>query len=49
MYEEPTSGPGAWVHNRLVDAVGARRLAETLDRLRRYVEGHATVRGADVS
>jgi uncharacterized protein YndB with AHSA1/START domain len=49
MYEEPTAGPGAWVHNRLVDAVGARRLAETLDRLRRCVEGHATARGTGVS
>ena len=49
MYEEPTSGPGAWVHNRLVDAVGARRLTETLDRLRRYVEGHASRRGAGLS
>lgn len=41
MFEEPTSGPGAWLHNRLVDAVGARRLEETLDRLRRLVEGRA--------
>ena len=40
MAEEPTSGPGAWVHNRLVDMVGAKRLDETLDRLRRLVEGH---------
>jgi uncharacterized protein YndB with AHSA1/START domain len=40
MYEEPTSGPGAWVHNRAIDAIGARRLTETLDRLRRLVEGY---------
>jgi hypothetical protein len=39
MYEEPTSGPGAWVNNRVVDAVGARRLAETLDRLGRIAAG----------
>jgi uncharacterized protein YndB with AHSA1/START domain len=39
MYEEPTSGPGAWVHNKLIDAVGAKRLVETLERLRRIVEG----------
>jgi uncharacterized protein YndB with AHSA1/START domain len=47
MYEEPTSGPGAWVHNRLMDLVGAKRLAETLDRLRRLVEGHAGRRTPD--
>ena len=40
MAEEPTAGPGAWVNNRLVEAVGAKRLTETLDRLRRLVEGH---------
>lgn len=40
MYEEPTSGPGAWVNNRVVEAVGAKRLEESLDRLRRLVEGH---------
>ncbi len=40
MDEVPTSGPGAWLHNRLLDRVGALRLAETLDRLRRLVEGH---------
>ena len=42
MYEEPTSGPGAWVNNRLVDALGAKRLREALDRLRRLVEGQHT-------
>ena len=40
MAEEPVSGPGAWVHNRFVDLVGAKRVEETLDRLRRLVEGH---------
>ena len=41
MYEEPTSGPGAWIHNRVVDMVGTKRLEETLDRLRRLVERSA--------
>jgi uncharacterized protein YndB with AHSA1/START domain len=41
MYEEPTSGPGAWVNNKLIDAVGAKRLTEALDRLRRLVEGQS--------
>jgi len=40
MSERPTQGPGAWVHNPLLDAFLARRLDETLDRLRRLVEGH---------
>jgi uncharacterized protein YndB with AHSA1/START domain len=40
MTEEPTHGPGAWLNNRVVDAIGAKRLEETLDRLRRLVEGH---------
>lgn len=44
MYEEPTSGPGAWVHNRVVDVIGAKRLEEALDRLRRLVEGHHVAR-----
>lgn len=39
MTEEPTSGPGAWVNNPVLDAVGAARLRETLDRLRRLIEG----------
>ena len=38
MYEEPTVGPGAWLNNPLVDAVGKKRLEETLERLRRLVE-----------
>jgi hypothetical protein len=38
MYEEPTSGPGVWINNRVVDAIGKKRLEETLDRLRRLVE-----------
>jgi hypothetical protein len=41
MYEEPTSGPGAWINNRVVDAIGKQRLGETLDRLRRLVERSA--------
>ncbi len=41
MYEEPTSGPGAWLQNPVVDKVGEWRLVEALDRLRRLVEGHA--------
>ena len=44
MYEEPTSGPGAWVHNRVIDVIGAKRLEEALDRLRRLVEGDHGVR-----
>ena len=42
MYEEPTVGPGAWLNNPLVDAVGKKRLGETLDRLRRLVERSGT-------
>ncbi|HEX7187973.1 MAG TPA: SRPBCC family protein [Actinomycetes bacterium] len=41
MYEEPTAGPGAWVHNPVLDAVGRKRLDETLSRLRSLVEGRA--------
>lgn len=41
MYEEPTSGPGAWLNNPVLDAVGRKRLEETLDRLRRLVERSA--------
>lgn len=40
MLEEPTHGPGAWVHNPVLDMVLTRRLDECLDRLRRLVEGH---------
>ena len=40
MVETPTSGPGAWVNNKVFEAVLAKRLEETLDRLRRLVEGH---------
>ena len=40
FYEEPMSGPGAWVHNKVLDAILRRRLEETLDRLVRLVEGH---------
>ncbi|MGZ4597896.1 MAG: SRPBCC family protein [Actinomycetes bacterium] len=38
--EEPVSGPGAWLQNPLVDAVGKRRLDEMVQRLTRLVEGH---------
>ena len=41
MFEEPTAGPGAWLNNPLVDAVGKKRLEETLARLRQLVEGSA--------
>lgn len=40
MLEQPTHGPGAWVHNPLLDVVLTRRMDECLDRLRRLVEGH---------
>jgi len=40
MSEEPTHGPGAWVHNPVLDMVLARRMDECLDRLKRLVEGH---------
>ena len=39
MYEEPTSGPGAWLNNKVIDLIGERRLVEALDRLRKLVEG----------
>ncbi len=42
MYEEPTVGPGAWLNNPLVEAVGKKRLEETLERLRRLVERSRT-------
>ena len=35
MAEEPTHGPGAWVHNPVLDMVLSRRMDECLDRLRR--------------
>jgi uncharacterized protein YndB with AHSA1/START domain len=48
--EEPESGPGAWLNNRVVDAVGKLRLDEMLQRLTRLVEGHyRDGRAADVS
>ena len=42
LFEEPTVGPGAWLNNPLVDAVGKKRLEETLERLRRLVERSRT-------
>jgi uncharacterized protein YndB with AHSA1/START domain len=48
MVEEPTHGPGAWVHNRLLDRVLIRRMDECLDRLRRLAEGrHAARAGVE--
>ena len=38
MAERPVSGPGRWVHNRVADAVLARRNTEALTRLRCLVE-----------
>lgn len=46
MTEEPTSGPGAWLHNPVLEAVLVRRVAESLDRLRRPVEGRRRDGGA---
>ena len=43
MYEEPTSGPGAWVNNPVIDKIGEHRLREALDRLRRLVERRVLV------
>ncbi len=39
MQEDPTSGPGAWISNPLVDRIGKLRLDETLHRLALLVEG----------
>jgi uncharacterized protein YndB with AHSA1/START domain len=41
LTEEPTRGPGAWLNNRALEAVGDRRLAETLDRLGSIAQGRA--------
>jgi hypothetical protein len=50
IMEEPVSGPGAWLQNPVVDAVGAKRLEEMLTRLSRLVEGHHRDRqSADLS
>jgi uncharacterized protein YndB with AHSA1/START domain len=50
LEEEPTAGPGRWVNNRLVDAVGRHRLEEMLARLAPIVEGrHGTEPGPAVS
>ena len=38
MVEMPSRGPARWLHNKVLDAVLARRLDETLDRLRRLAE-----------
>ncbi len=39
MSETPTAGPGAWVNNRLLEAVAHRRLDEVLGRLGKLAEG----------
>jgi uncharacterized protein YndB with AHSA1/START domain len=44
LVEEPTAGPGAWVQNRWVDAVGRRRLDEMLARLGGVVQGRYRAR-----
>lgn len=41
LFETPTKGPGAWLNNRLAEAVLRKRLAEMLDRLTRICEGRA--------
>jgi hypothetical protein len=38
MVEMPSRGPARWLHNKVLDAVLARRLDATLDRLRRLAE-----------
>ena len=40
LHEQPTHGPGALLHNRVLDKLVDKRNEETLDRLRRLVEGH---------
>jgi uncharacterized protein YndB with AHSA1/START domain len=39
MHETPVAGPGKWLHNRLTDAVLARRNTESLARLTALAEG----------
>lgn len=39
--EQPTSGPGAWVHSWVTEQVLRRRLQEMLSRLRTVVEGRS--------
>jgi Polyketide cyclase / dehydrase and lipid transport len=39
MREEPVSGPGAWLHNPVLDQVGRWRLTEMLARFTQLVEG----------
>lgn len=39
LHEEPSSGPGRWVNNRVLEAIGARRLTEMLQRLAPLIEG----------
>lgn len=41
LFETPTKGPGAWVHNPLLEAMLHKRLTEMLDRLTRICEGRA--------
>lgn len=42
MVEEPVSGPGKWLHNRVADALLQRRNAESLARLTCLVERPTT-------
>jgi hypothetical protein len=39
MREEPVTGPGAWLHNPVLDKVGHWRLVEMLARFTQVVEG----------
>lgn len=48
LHEQPTHGPGALLHNRVLDKLVDKRNEETLDRLRRLVEGHHRDRKAQV-
>lgn len=48
IVEVPTKGLGAKLHNRFLDALVDRRNQETLDRLRRLVEGHHRDRAEQV-
>ena len=46
MREQPVSGPGAWLHNPLLDKVGRWRLTEMLVRFTQLVEGRRAPDGA---
>jgi uncharacterized protein YndB with AHSA1/START domain len=40
MFEEPSNGPGKWLHNPVSEAVLVRRNTEALARLKAIVEQH---------